>query len=29
MIKRKTPVTKFLSYFFLIVLAYIMTYPLL
>ncbi|HCU30263.1 MAG TPA: sugar ABC transporter permease [Sphaerochaeta sp.] len=27
--KRKTPVTKFLSYFFLIVLAYIMTYPLL
>jgi ABC-type sugar transport system, permease component len=29
MIKRKTPVTKFLSYFFLVVLAYIMTYPLL
>jgi len=29
MIKRKPPVTKFLSYFFLIVLAYIMTYPLL
>lgn len=29
MIKRKTPVAKFLSYGFLIVLAYIMTYPLL
>lgn len=29
MIKRKTPTAKILSYFFLIVLAYIMTYPLL
>jgi len=29
MIKRKTPIAKFLSYFFLIALAYIMTYPLL
>ena len=29
MIKRKTPLSRFLSYFFLIALAYIMTYPLL
>lgn len=29
MIKRKTPIAKILSYFFLIALAYIMTYPLL